>query len=346
MTGTLRERKPGVWELRVSAGRDPSTGKYRTETRRFEGGKRAAAKALDEFAVEIANRQPVSPTTMGELFTMWLDLKAQSLSYSTLTEYRRLVTRRLNPIMGHVPVAQLTVMGLDGYYTHLSQTLSPASVHQVHAVIAGALEQARKWGMISVNPARSATPPSKVKADISPPNVDQMRELLASDRFTEDERVFLQLAAETGARRGELCALTLSDFDFAAGTVAIGKSLQEQWVDGELRLATKGTKTGNRRLLHLSESMLAAVRALEATTHGRLFIHPPYHYTRLLRDLPFRLHDLRHFSASQLLGRGVDLVTVQRRLGHRSAVTTLQVYSHMIDGNDEAAGRLLGDLLA
>jgi integrase-like protein len=45
---------------------------------------------------------------------------------------------------------------------------------------------------------------------------------------------------------------------------------------------------------------------------------------------PIRLHDLRHFYASGLITAGCDVVTVQRALGHASATTTLNTYSHLL----------------
>lgn len=42
-----------------------------------------------------------------------------------------------------------------------------------------------------------------------------------------------------------------------------------------------------------------------------------------------QLHDLRHFYASALIAAGCDVVTVQRALGHGSATTTLDTYSHL-----------------
>ena len=41
------------------------------------------------------------------------------------------------------------------------------------------------------------------------------------------------------------------------------------------------------------------------------------------------LHDCRHFYASGLIAEGCDVVTVQRALGHSSATTTLNTYSHL-----------------
>jgi integrase len=55
-----------------------------------------------------------------------------------------------------------------------------------------------------------------------------------------------------------------------------------------------------------------------------------------------RLHDLRHYVATQLLARGVDVRIVAGRLGHRDAATTRNVNAHSV----EAADRGTADLLA
>jgi integrase len=58
-----------------------------------------------------------------------------------------------------------------------------------------------------------------------------------------------------------------------------------------------------------------------------------------------RFHDLRHFSATQLIGAGTDVRTVASRLGHADPSTTLRVYSHAIADRDKAAAQVLGELL-
>ena len=59
-----------------------------------------------------------------------------------------------------------------------------------------------------------------------------------------------------------------------------------------------------------------------------------------------RLHDLRHFVATQLLGAGVDVRTVAGRLGHRNAPTTLNVYAHFLEQADRAAADIIGQVIA
>ena len=58
-----------------------------------------------------------------------------------------------------------------------------------------------------------------------------------------------------------------------------------------------------------------------------------------------RLHDLRHFQATMLLRSGVPVKNVSRRIGHRDAATTLNVYAHALADDDRASADLVGDLL-
>ena len=58
-----------------------------------------------------------------------------------------------------------------------------------------------------------------------------------------------------------------------------------------------------------------------------------------------RLHDLRHFTATQLIGAGVDVRTVAGRLGHSDPSVTLRVYSHALEDRDRAAAVIMGRVL-
>ena len=66
--GTMRERSPGSWELTVSAGVDPTTGRYARVIRTVRGTKREARSALHQLEVEVANGQVgVEDPTVAEL---------------------------------------------------------------------------------------------------------------------------------------------------------------------------------------------------------------------------------------------------------------------------------------
>ena len=56
---------------------------------------------------------------------------------------------------------------------------------------------------------------------------------------------------------------------------------------------------------------------------------------------PIRIHDLRHSHSSWLIGNGMNIVAVSKRLGHASVEQTLTTYTHLIPAADEAMMRFL-----
>jgi integrase len=59
----------------------------------------------------------------------------------------------------------------------------------------------------------------------------------------------------------------------------------------------------------------------------------------------WRLHDLRHWSATVAIGQGHDIRTVAGRLGHANPAMTLRVYAHAFAAADRAVAEGLGDVL-
>ncbi len=60
----------------------------------------------------------------------------------------------------------------------------------------------------------------------------------------------------------------------------------------------------------------------------------------------FRFHDLRHYFASLLIAEGVDIKTVQCRMRHSHASTTLNVYGHLFPDKDETSRAAVGSIFA
>ena len=48
-----------------------------------------------------------------------------------------------------------------------------------------------------------------------------------------------------------------------------------------------------------------------------------------------RIHDFRHSHASNLIGEGMDIVAVSKRLGHSNVEMTLSVYTHLLNKNND-----------
>ena len=52
-----------------------------------------------------------------------------------------------------------------------------------------------------------------------------------------------------------------------------------------------------------------------------------------------------HNHASQLLSAGEPVTSVSRRLGHKNPAITLQVYSHVLEGMDDAAAGITDQIM-
>ena len=74
-----------------------------------------------------------------------------------------------------------------------------------------------------------------------------------------------------------------------------------------------------------------------------------YSWIKLVRRTglkSIRLHDARHSHASLMLKQGIHPKVVQERLGHSSIQVTLDTYSHVAPGMQEAAAARFDEMLA
>ncbi len=372
MPGSLRQRGPNTWQVRVSTGRDPLTGRYRYVSRTVEGGKRAAQRAAAELAIAVERGQ-VRPgrESMAELLEKWMaHLEVQGRAPATLVRYRSAIRANILPALGHVEVVKLTAADLDAFYSSLlSRGLKPLSVRKCHAILSTALRQAVRWGWLERSPIDRTSPPSSRSREIVPPTIVEVRSLLdACERSNSDLASLIYVAVTTGCRRGELCGLRWADVDLDGGTLVVARSISD--VPGSV--SVKETKTHQTRRLALDQSTVevlrrqherasARARVAGAAIDGATYVwsqevdgSAPYRPDRVtgafrnlrdrvgLRHLTF--HGLRHFSATALAGRGVGVRTIAGRLGHANPNVTLRTYAHFLDVADREAATVMGEL--
>ncbi len=217
MAGHLQERGPKTWRLSVFVGRDPRTGRKRYAQRTVHGTKKEAEKALARLVTEVdEGRHSASAAgTFGNLLDRWLETKAQSVAPATICNYRWVAEKYIRPGLGRARLASLKAADIDSFYVRLAaqpgergKKLSPRTIRICHVVIRQALDQARKWGLITRNPAIDASPPRSRHHEIHPPSVEQVLTLLAAAKeYDEDFATYLRVLAATGCRRSEALAL-------------------------------------------------------------------------------------------------------------------------------------------
>ncbi|MGE0729145.1 MAG: tyrosine-type recombinase/integrase [Acidimicrobiia bacterium] len=366
MKGSKRRgRRPGTWELRLDAGIDPLTGRRLQRSITFHGTAREADLRLAELSVEKSQgRISGGSRTVAEVLEAGLDqAQAEGLERTTLRGYRRVAECQIAPALGAKRVSRLTVEEIDRFYRALAKKgYSHSTIHQTHIVLRRVLDTAVRWGWISHNPARDARPPRVARAQPKPVPVEVIPVLVAeAARSNPDLAACIALAADTGARRGELCALRWASVDLDAGKVRFERSIGEDGAAYE-----KDTKNHQHRLVTLSPQAtemlrqhraLVVARALAAGTglveEAFVFSGAPdgsvhwwpsnlngsFRRLRQRAGLPdwVKLHGLRHTQVTELLDAGVPVRTVSGRVGHLNPSTTTNIYSHWVPESDERA---------
>lgn len=162
------------------------------------------------------------------------------------------------------------------------------------------------------------------------------------------------LAATTGMRAGEVCALTPDcvRLDILRPTIYVRGSVTE----GTRPITIGPTKSKRSRSVTLGEETariladhiewkdsLFGKSAPIITTNGKLM--RPSHLSRMFTERRNALglesgitfHSLRHYAATLMLHSGMPVAVVCSRLGHATQATTMNIYSHVMLGDDAMA---------
>lgn len=371
--GTKTEIRSGVWRLRVVAGYDPATGNPRQLSRTVRGGVRVAEGELARFVSEVeAGQVPMgADQTLSDFLDSWLAFVEPLRSPTTVRGYRDKV-RCWKAALGGRRVSKLTAQDLDRTYARwLEEGAATQTVRHCHRILATALKQAQRWGLITRCVTDLARPPASGEQPLLDVDPATWQALVLDLKEREPVTAMaVLLAGVTGARRGELCGLRWSDIDEARGQLTIARTIQHGLDKRQLVVAT--TKTGRVRRVSLDErtlKVLAAYRdqARDWAKQARVALREDCYvltldpagaqpikpdtitagFARAARraGVRIRFHDLRHMSASVLIGAGTDVRTVAGRLGHADASTTLRIYAHAFEARDRRAAEVLGALL-
>lgn len=390
-----------VWEVRISTGWNPIEKRYGMHTERVHGTKTQARKRRDEIKRQLDNGIDLEASTISfaDFADKWLSAREESgeLAESTIIRYR-CVVGQIKEYIGGVSIADVTPMMVDDLYRAIRSDngVTSTTVNKTHQVLRQIMEQACNYDMILRNPCDRVKAPKLEPVDRESLSAADASKLLAAIEKAESqayesenakesrrrddgtyERGYIRgitdiactLAARfglaTGARRGEVLALTWQRLDLNTGFAHIAESLTLQ---GKTK---KPKSNAGVRVIALDAATVAALRKWQAFQIRELgtigFEVKPdtpvfcnakgdyinvSNFSRWWRKFTtangfegLKFHELRHTQATLLLAQGVDVKTVQNRMGHANASITLNWYAHAVPENDRAAADMLGKLL-
>lgn len=355
MAGTMRKRGNNSYFL-----------EYMCEGERYSQTIKAnspaeASKKLAIFVAEVerGKYKNNSGLTFTEFAQMFIDKYAtDNLSPTTLRDYKNRLNKYILDEIGTIKLNKIKRIQIQEFANKLVKeyNLSSKTAKNSIKLISSILNKAIEWDYIDYNVADKVSIPKnneKQKKKVLLYSYDELKAFLEKLELLEDRELQIAIYTSfyTGARRGEVMALTFKDFDFKKYTIDFNKNIVA--VKGGTQ--EKDIKTGKNRLFYVPKVYIDKVKNYynnlgKPKKDTKLFnIHPDTFSKKFkqflidndLRDI--NLKDLRALNESVLVNKGLDVVSVAKRLGHLPSTAT-NYYLDQIPEEDKKASEVLQNL--
>jgi integrase len=338
--------------------------------------KGAARDALTTKIREISENKyrEIRPILFKDFADRWLEARKGQVKPSTWASYKSALKLWITPRFGSWELACVTRRDIcEMRDALLAEGLSGKFVKNVFLLLQVMFNDALDAEEISANPAQRVKVVSQSKERYMPPARDVV---LTFGKLPEVYRVLLATGAVTGLRRAELLGLKWMNVDLERCLLRVEFTLQrvKKSLLKEGRFERSGVeqigKTGlalvspkskkSRRTVEVPPRLVELLKALKVMQSGSndsfCFqdalgrpLDPDAIYD-VLRDAQtaaevksFGLHGLRHLYSSLLGESGAPVKHAQSRLGHASATTTLDIYSHILTDDGQKYAKRVED---
>jgi integrase len=297
----------------------------------------------------------LSVVTFGVIAERWLSTKAPRAP-KTVAGYRSILDTVVLPRWRDVPLRDMrfdelqvwiTGLSVDGSVRFEGKGLSASRVRQAHQLVGAVLKFAVKAKHLPANPADGAELPRLPESEQRYLTHEQLhRVAVAAGRL----RTLLLVLGYCGLRFGEATALRVADVDLSARRIRVRRSVTRVQkmglVEGPTKNHTSRTVPVPAFVARLLKTEIADRPAdalvFESARGGGYLTLGQARYTFAKATAAVegcngaRLHDLRHTCASLAISSGANIKVVQRLLGHKTAVLTLDRYGHLFPDDLDA----------
>lgn len=326
--------------------------------------KREALAAADELETKLGQvNLDLKDVTLAEYFQHWFKLyKANKAQSASARNQYRIMLKMINEYWKDTRLRDIKRSDYQAFINWYGADHAYKSVSKLNGAIRTAVSYAIDDDVITKDFTHNVTVTynrdKKVKVQYL--TNDELATLktavLAKLNRYNTSRYMILTAIYTGMRKSEVQALTWKDIDFLHSTIRVNKSWDEK------KKAFKSTKTeSSNRTIKVNRQLLNHLADLKANNSVMVFqnvlgtIPTSNALNKCLRSIMascgiekqgFHFHSLRHVHVAYLLGQGVDVYAISKRLGHSNITVTLNTYSYLIDEYKAKNDTLIIDKLA
>jgi integrase len=299
-------------------------------------------KLRGEYIPETAGR-----VTVAELAPDWLTRKEQATAPSNYRMIESAWRVHVKPKWGHWQVSKVTVPDIESWVAHMAREGRGATtVRRAHGVLSGVLADAVKARRLASNPARGieGLPRKAARRHVYLSAADVHR--LATE--SGEHRALVYVLAFCGVRWGEAIALRVRDVEFLKRRLVVAENAVQLGVAHAVG-QTKGRKVRSVPVPSFVLDELSPSCA-DKSPGDLVFPGPDGKYlprpkstrgwfsgaVQRAKVQKITPHDLRHTAASLAISAGVNVLALQRMLGHKSAKVTLDTYADLFDTDLDA----------
>ncbi len=361
--GSIRKRKDGAWEARVTVGIDANGKQIRKSL--YGKTKKDAFEKMTDLQNNLQKGIISNPTEM--TVSEWLEqymlkYKKKYVRPATYNNYSVKVKNHINPIIGNHKLKSLQQIHIQDMVNRLQDKgLSPSTITDIFKLLHNALETAIDAGYIARNPANRVKLPKVPKPQINVLTPEQQDAFVEQAKVTYMGNMYI-FDLCTGMRLGELLALRWSDIDFPNNILHVNHSLYKSKDPDDpsshwrLYFGDPKTEAGKRTIplndvaekvltdvyMQQEESKHKAGDAYEdddlvfCTQFGRPL--DPNNMRRTFYSICDKIgikglhpHCLRHTFTTRGAENDVDVRVMQRLLGHSNIQETANTYTHVLD---------------
>lgn len=335
---SIRKRPDGRWRARY---RDEAGKEHARHFRR----KVDAQNWLDEQTAALVTGTHVDPKAGKTTFRQYGESWRASQPHKPATAKRVRITleTHLYPEIGDRPMSGVRTSELQGLVKKLSGKLEAGTVRTVFQTLRAVFRAAVQDRVIGSSPCDRVTLPAAPHKRLTIPQRATLDAITSA--LPAHFGAVVYVGAGLGLRPGEIFGLQVADVDFLRRMVRVERQLDER---GQLVALKTAASYRSVPLPTSVSTKLAAHLERQKRRDGLVFVgkagrpvsrpvfHEAWKTARETAKVPaLRLHDLRHAYASALIAAGESVKTVQSRLGHASAVVTLDTYGHLWPDSDE-----------